>query len=139
MPIYVLDTDSVTFHQAGRENFMRRIRSVPSESVFATVISVYEQLRGRLAVIHRSQEDFELIQAYKQLQTTLRYFSLINVLPFTSGSADMMKNFRSEKLKIGTQDLRIAAIVSAAGGILITSNRRDFDKVPGLIIEDWNT
>jgi len=118
---------------------MRRIRSVPSESVFATVISVYEQLRGRLAVIHRSQEDFELIQAYKQLQTTLRYFSLINVLPFTSGSADMMKNFRSEKLKIGTQDLRIAAIVSAAGGILITSNRRDFDKIPGLIIEDWNT
>lgn len=139
MPIYVLDTDSVTFHQAGRENFMRRLRAVSSESVFATVISVYEQLRGRLAVIHRSQEDFELIQAYKQLQATLRYFSLINVLPFTSGSADMMKNFRSEKLKIGTQDLRIAAIVLAVGGILITSNRRDFDKVPGLIIEDWNT
>ncbi len=40
---------------------------------------------------------------------------------------------------IGTHDLRIAAIVLSVNGILITSNRRDFDEVSGRIIEDWDT
>jgi len=32
----------------------------------------------------------------------------------------------------------IASWVLAADGILVTSNRRDFQKISGLLIEDWN-
>ena len=34
-------------------------------------------------------------------------------------------------------DLKIAAIVIAQNGILLSKNLKDFRKVPGLRVEDW--
>ena len=139
MTLYVLDTDSVSFQQAGRENIIRRIEGVPVESVHTTVITFYEQMRGRLAIVSRAKEGPELIRAYERLHATLCYFSLVNLLPFTSDALQHLERLRAEKVRVGTQDLRIASIVLSVNGILVTSNRRDFDRIPGLVIEDWNT
>ncbi len=138
MTLYVLDTDSVTFQQAGRETVIQHLKAVPAQSVCTTIVTLYEQMRGRLAVINRIKKKNDLVYAYAKLQATLRYFSIINVLPFTSEAAHHLAKLKADKVRIGTQDLRIAAIVLSVNGILITSNRRDFDKIPGLVIEDWN-
>ncbi|WP_414623214.1 type II toxin-antitoxin system VapC family toxin [Calothrix sp. CCY 0018] len=42
-----------------------------------------------------------------------------------------------QKIRIGTQDLRIASIVISNDGILVTRNQRDFSRVPDLQFEDW--
>jgi len=136
--LYVLDTDTVTFQQTGREAVLHHLAVVPQDSVCTTVITLREQLQGRLAVIDRVAEGPALVLAYERLSTTVRYFSSIYVLPFTSAAGIQLLKLREQKVRIGTQDLRIASIVLSMSGILVTSNRRDYEKVPGLRIEDWN-
>jgi tRNA(fMet)-specific endonuclease VapC len=38
---------------------------------------------------------------------------------------------------IGPNDLMIASIALAHGPILVTHNVREFSRVPGLVVEDW--
>ncbi len=117
---------------------MQHVRSVPPETICTTVITLYEQMRGRVARIHRAGISSELITACEHLRKTVRYFSHIRVLPFTSDAARHLNSFKDARIRVGTQDLRIASIVLSFDGILVTGNRRDFQKIPGLVIEDWS-
>jgi tRNA(fMet)-specific endonuclease VapC len=138
MAIYVLDTDTVTWQQAGRRSILHRLEKLPQNAVFTTVITLREQVRGRLTAVDQAEERGALVEAYARLQITFDYFRQVNVLPFSLDALEHLHRLREQRVRIGTQDLRIAAISLSINGILVTSNRRDFDKVPGLAIEDWN-
>jgi tRNA(fMet)-specific endonuclease VapC len=62
----------------------------------------------------------------------------VPVVPFGAEAGVVFQQLVQQKLRIGTQDVRIAAIVLTQQAMLVTSNRRHFDQVPGLLIEDWN-
>ncbi|MCB0065306.1 MAG: type II toxin-antitoxin system VapC family toxin [Caldilineaceae bacterium] len=137
MTIYVLDTDTVTRQQANHPAVLRRLEQLPPTQIFTTVITLREQIRGRLAVVDRVAEGVQLVKAYQQLQSTTDYFKQVNVLSFTVEAAVRLQQLRDQNIRVGSQDLRIAAIVLSGSGVLVTSNRRDFSRVPGLQIEDW--
>ena len=46
-------------------------------------------------------------------------------------------DFDGQRVRIGTMDLKIAAIVLAHDATLLSRNLSDFRKVPGLKVEDW--
>jgi tRNA(fMet)-specific endonuclease VapC len=56
---------------------------------------------------------------------------------FDSAAAEAYDNLRRSRIRIGTMDLKIAAIVISLDATLLSRNQRDFRKVPGLKIEDW--
>ena len=61
-----------------------------------------------------------------------------SLLDFSPAASNIYASLASQKIRIGTQDLRIAAIALSVEGIIVTRNQRDFGKVPNLMIEDWS-
>ncbi len=60
------------------------------------------------------------------------------ILDYSRAADDYFRQFQSQRVRIGTQDLRIASISIAHGGTVLTRNRKDFEQIPGLTIEDWS-
>jgi tRNA(fMet)-specific endonuclease VapC len=80
MSLFILDTDIVTLHQRNHPQAVAKIQAHAPEELAITVITVEEQMRGRLAQLSHPNQN----------------------------------------------------------AILVTRNRRDFERVPGLTLEDWS-
>jgi tRNA(fMet)-specific endonuclease VapC len=134
---FVLDTDHFSLLQHKHPIVLQRVVARAPGELAITVITAEEQLRGWLAVIRQHAQTDRQIWAYQGLQETLRGFNRFTLLPFEHAANDQLVRLRQQRLRIGSQDLRIAAIVLNLGATLVTRNQRDFGQVPGLAIEDW--
>jgi len=106
--------------------------------ITTTAINVEEQLRGRLAQVAEARDGDALSNSYQRLIETLMLVSEFKILSYNSNSHKIYQSLKAQGLRIGTQDLRIAAITLAHNGILLTRNLCDFEKVPKLITQDWS-
>lgn len=140
MTLYVVDTDILSLYQRNHPQVCTRIRLGRQNNLIikTTVITVEEQYGGRLAQIRKAQNPEALILAYDLLTATFSLFSQLEILKYDRSADDYFRQFRQQGVRIGTQDLRIASIALAHGGIIVTRNQKDFGQVPGLTIEDWS-
>ncbi|MBW4688503.1 MAG: type II toxin-antitoxin system VapC family toxin [Komarekiella atlantica HA4396-MV6] len=136
MSLWILDTDSLSLFQRGNLEISRRLNIVNASEIAITIVTVEEQLRGRFQVIRRADAD-DLVSAYEKLQVTFDSLKSFNVLRFTPEAQALYTNLINQKIKVGRQDLRIAAIALSIDGILVTRNNRDFCQVPNLVLENW--
>lgn len=137
MSFWVLDTDHVSLFQQNYPILTGRINAVNPEEIGVTVITLEEQFYGRLNGIRRANSPEKLISAYAKLSATWNYFATVNLLDFDLDASNCFAELLRLKIRIGTQDLRIAAVVMSRNAILVTRNRRDFERIPGLRFEDW--
>ena len=137
MTLWILDTDHISFYQRGDLNVINRLSSANPKNLAVTVISLEEQMYGRLSEIKKATSAISLITAYSRLEITLDYFKSVQVLPFDQNSHTAFEGLIRQKLRVGTQDLRIAAIALSVNGIVVTRNQKDFGKVPNLQVENW--
>jgi tRNA(fMet)-specific endonuclease VapC len=140
MTLYVMDTDVLSLYQRNHPQVSAQIRLARQNgmNLTTTVVTVEEQYAGRLAQIRKAKTPEILIAAYDRLNTTFSLFSQLKILGYDRNADDYFRQFRQQGIRIGTQDLRIASIVLAHNGIIITRNHKDFGQVPTIIIEDWS-
>lgn len=139
MSRYILDTDCFSLWQQNHPMMVQRVE-VNAENLAVTIVTVEEVIRGWFNVINQasapSQAD-KLVWGYTRLWDTLDDFKNLNILKFDQNASTIYTKFHHQIRLIGTQDLRIAAIVLANKGILVTRNHRHFSQVPDLVQEDW--
>lgn len=78
------------------------------------------------------------VERYLQLNRMLFSYRKVNILDFNSRAAEEFEQLRKQRIRIGSMDLKIAAIALASDATLLSRNIRDFGKVPGLKVEDWS-
>jgi len=60
-------------------------------------------------------------------------------LPYTESATARVAQLKALRLDVRLMDLRIGAIALEHGAAVVTRNRRDFGRIPGLSVEDWST
>ena len=137
----ILDTDHLTVLKYARDGRFMKLAERMADSVdqdFATTaITLEEQLRGWLAEINRFSDPEKQIPAYSELTGLIEFFSFWTILPFDNAAASTFRQFRLQKNRAGSMDLKIASIAVSLDNVLLTANTRDFSSISGLRIENW--
>jgi tRNA(fMet)-specific endonuclease VapC len=135
----VLDTDHLSELEVRSTAGLRLLTRLEQarEDAFITAVTCEEQLRGWLAEIKRHARPRHQITAYARLIRTVESQARWPILMLDEDSAVVFETLEKKRVRIGTNDLKIAAITLAHDATLLTRNTRDFTKVPGLKFEDW--
>lgn len=134
--IYIVDTDHVSLHQRNHPQVTARIDAISVDQLATTVVTVEEQMRGRLAQLAKTGNRLPIVD--QNLYATSAYYCNLTVLPFDAAAQQTFLQLRAQKIRIGTLDLRIAAIALGHNAILVTRNQRDFGQIPDLHLDDWS-
>jgi tRNA(fMet)-specific endonuclease VapC len=140
--VILLDTDHVNvLKYPDHPQFVTltsQLNASADQDVATTIITVEEQMRGWLAWINRSDNVHRQVPAYQELLRLFDFFSRWQVIPFDDQAASQFQGLRQQHIRIGTMDLKIAAIALIHDALLLSANLRDFQQVPGLRVADWS-
>ena len=137
MTPFILDTDHLSLLERGHKQVTARFNQLSSGQIALTIVTVQEQFRGRFARINAARNEAELLRAFHWLHETVNTIADFQIIDYDFAASRIYTNLRQQKIRIGTQDLRIAAIALASNAILVTRNQIDFGQIPALTIEDW--
>ena len=136
--LYILETDHISLFQRGHSMVRERLTTVAVDERATTVISVSEQFLGWWNEIARAKDEAAAARSFQYLLETVRFYQSLPVLSYDGAAVIEFERLRRARVRIGTQDLRIASIALSRNATIVTRNARDFRQVPSLNIVDWS-
>ena len=136
-----LDTDVFSLFLYGNELVMSKLQQRHHEPITLPVVVAEEVLRGRLNSIRTAQagrQREQLLNAYGRLAFSINSIASFQILAYTADADSLCNEWKRQKIRVTTRDMRIAAICASQGVTLVTQNRRDFDLIPNLTLESWS-
>lgn len=131
--LHMLDTDTASYLIRGKSPVIEaRLAALVPATVCISVMTRAELQYGlkRLPADHR-------------LHLVVRQFlKIIRILPWDTDAADWYAEIRHQLVStgqpIGEMDMMIAAHALSAGAVLVTNNRRHYERIEApLILENW--
>lgn len=140
--MYILDTDLFSLTDRTNSHESHRLRfhlsNLADDELATTIITFEEQTRGWLSWLSQARSLDQQVERYRQLNRMVFSYRKVNILDFDSMAAAEFEQLQKQRIRIGTMDLKIAAIALANNATLLSRNLKDFSKVPGLKVEDWS-
>jgi tRNA(fMet)-specific endonuclease VapC len=138
MPVYVLDTDILSLHQRKHSQVLAAAAAHAADVLCISTVTVEEQIGGWSALVRAAKTPPEQENAAMFLAALVVSWGGFVVVPLTVPAITRFEGLVKAKLNVRRNDLRIAAIALELAATVVTRNRRDFGRVPGLSIEDWS-
>jgi len=128
---YMLDTNIAIYTLKNRPTRVRAAFKKHAGEMCLSSVSLGELIYGaeKSAQVERNLTVIEGLAARMKVQS----FDTQAAMHFGQLRAELAKSGRL----IGPYDMMIAGHARALGLILVTNNRREFDRVPGLRVENW--
>lgn len=105
---------------------------VRGSPILLSTIVLHELRYGIAKSVRRTQSE-ALLQSFLELPIEIAAFEAEDA----DHAGDIRAHLASQGTPIGPYDVLIAAQARSRGAVLISANRREFDRVPGLIVADW--
>ena len=128
---YLLDTNTVSAVMRGHAGVDARLLGLdPAKWAISAV--THAEIRYGLALRP---------QATRRARAAAAFFTVATTLPWDVAAADAHGSLRAALRQAGTPigdfDEMIAAHALALGVVLVTDNTRHFERVQGLVLENW--
>ena len=132
--LFMLDTDTCIFLMRGDSPALAaKVQSVPLQQQVMSAVTFAELTYG-----------VQVSTAAKRKQNQSVLDSLVLHLAVLDWPQDAAKHYaeiradlKKRGAQIGAADLMIAAHARAMGAIVVTNNVKDFERVKGLVVENW--
>ncbi len=129
---YLLDTCTVSDFVKGQPNVLARVKGTPPHQIAVSVVTRMEIEFGLLLNPDRARKLAPLLDAF---------LGAIATLPLNEADAQAAAGIRAALQRkgqpIGAYDVLIAGSGLARGLIVVTANYGEFERVGGLVVENW--
>jgi tRNA(fMet)-specific endonuclease VapC len=134
----LIDSSVLIAHERGRVDLRalaeQRVAGREEEAFYLSVVTVSELLHS----VHRAADRAQRARRSAYVEAVLDQFPILPVdLPTARAHAELWAGLAAAGTPVGAHDLWIAATAMSRGLIIATANRREFDRVPGLVVESW--
>jgi tRNA(fMet)-specific endonuclease VapC len=129
--MFLLDTDTCIDALRGLRSVVQKLRTLSPDDCSVSSITAFELYSGTLLSDNPERESRKVEEFLEEL-TVIAFDRIAAKL-----AADIRLNLRRKGSTIGAYDLLIAAEAVHTGFVLVSSNEREFGKIPDLRLESW--
>jgi len=138
MTTYLADSNAFSGYLRGKNaNLVARMRAAIEAGELRLSVMVLAELESGARKVVRAMGTTHFVERVEQLKVAFQVDPL--GAEFSSAYAQIRDTLEAEGQKIGDRDTIIAVHALSLGAVLVSRNVREFARVPGLKVENWET
>lgn len=135
---FLLDTDTLSLYLRDHPKVVQAVYRHAFDWPALCIITVEELWDGRQAMVSKARTPDQYAIAYERLTETVSELGNWPILGFPPAAVNRYAGYKKQKLNVKANDMKIGAIAVEAGATVVTRNRVDFARIPGVHLVDWS-